>query len=140
MKAIIALCALLLLSLQSYAAEPLTNFDEALRQAKAGGKMLFIEFGRENCTSCKELKEMIRTGRVEVPDSKYVLTYLDCDDKVNSDIIDNKFKIKDHKLPFVVIADSEGKLLVMKAGLGAASDYTGLMADVERLAPPSKDR
>jgi len=129
-----AIMSLLLLAISLRGVEPCSSFDEALRQAKEGGKLLFVEFGRADCKSCEELKGMIRDGRVELPPSKFVLAFLDCDVKENSKLIDERFKIGPGKLPFVVVTDAEGNVLGVKTGFATARDYMAFVSDAERSA------
>ncbi len=140
MRTLAALFALAFLAWSVSAGEPLNDFESALRQAKDEGKLLFIEFGRRNCKLCDDLKAMIKSGQVQIPDSKYVRVYLDCDKKRNAELIDEKFKIKAHKLPFVVITDAEGDPLSIRTGFGTASDYMEFIDEAERLAAAAKRR
>jgi len=129
-----AAVSLLLLAASLRGAEPCSSFDEALRQAKEGGKLVFVEFGRANCKNCEELKGMIRSGQVALPPSKFVLAFLDCDVKENSKLIDERFKIGAHKLPFAVVTDAEGSLLGVKTGFSTAKGYMEFVSEAERAA------
>ena len=59
MKSLLSSCLVLFATAAVFAAKPVTDINAALEKAKAEHKMLFLQFGRENCENCQALKAMI---------------------------------------------------------------------------------
>ena len=104
-------------------AESLTDLNSALKKAKAEGKMLFIQYGRDRCGNCRALKALIAQQKVKLSDSKFVYVDLDCDDKETKKLFSQRYKVKGRTLPFVVIADSKGNQIMARSGYGTAQEF-----------------
>jgi thioredoxin-like negative regulator of GroEL len=103
--------------------EAVTDLDQALEQAKTGKKMLFIQYGREKCGNCQALKGYIAKNAVRLDKDKFIYVDLNCDDQAASAAFGKRFKVSGNTLPFVVIADAEGKQLAGRTGFGQPAEY-----------------
>lgn len=116
-----------------------TNLNAALAKAKKEGKMLFVQFGRENCGNCQALKGMISAGDVKLSERSFVYADVNCDDRATSQLFRSKFKVEGRMLPFVVIADADGKQLAARSGYGDADEFRKLIKDAQKkLKTPQK--
>ena len=112
-----------------------TKLDEALASAKADGKLLFIQFGRESCGNCQALKSYIATSAVKLQKDRFIYVDLDCDNPDASQSFYKHFKVEGRMLPFVVIADSEGKQLVSRTGYGTPVEFKKLIKEANKKVP-----
>ncbi len=112
--------------------EALKDLPAALEAAKAEGKLLFIQYGREACGNCQTLKGYIKGGQLRLPEDKYVYVDLDCDDANASRAFRSHFKVEGQTLPFVVVADSDGQQLAGRAGYGEVRDYDKMLKDARK--------
>jgi hypothetical protein len=112
-------------SLWSGAPSAKSGLETALEKAKALRKPLFIQVGRETCGSCQDLKSFIKKGWVNVDDFVYV--DLDYDNETERRQFQEHFKVSGSALPFVVIADSNGKQITARSGAGLPDDYKALI-------------
>ncbi|MBI5820388.1 MAG: thioredoxin family protein [Verrucomicrobia bacterium] len=110
-----------------------TNLNAALAKAKKEGKMLFVQFGRESCGNCQALKGMINAGDVKLSERNFVYADVNCDDRATSQLFRSKFKVQGRTLPFVVIADSDGKQLAARSGYGSADEFKRLIKDAQKM-------
>ena len=113
----------------SYALRPIpvTDLDKALKDAKAGNKMLFIQYGREACGNCQHLKKLISSGKVTLNSEEFIYADLDCDNPKIGKKFYGMFNVSGSTLPFVVIADSSGKQLASMSGYADENAYMGLI-------------
>ena len=137
MKAIIVLGTVMLLTIATgvaYAKAPqaINDLQTALETAKSEGKLLFIQYGRENCGNCQALKSYIAKGQLRLPQDKYVYVDLNCDDVNANQAFRNQFKVDGNTLPFVVVADSDGKQLAGRTGYGEPQDFDKLIKDAKK--------
>lgn len=109
-----------------------TDLDEALKQAKAENKLLFVQFGRETCGNCQALKSMIQQRQIRLSDSDFVYADLNCDEAAAHRAFATRFKVEGRTLPFVVIADPDGKQLAARNGYGTAAEFRAFIKDAER--------
>jgi hypothetical protein len=114
--------------------EPLTNLESALAKAKAEGKILFVQMGRENCPNCQALKAMIKKGDLRLSESKFVYADVNCDDPATNKLFSSKFDVKGNQLPFVAIASSDGVKLAGRSGYGTARDFEDLIREAGKQA------
>ena len=140
MKAIIVLGTVMLLTIATgvaYAKAPqaINDLQTALDTAKSEGKLLFIQYGRENCGNCQALKSYIAKGQLRLPQDKYVYVDLNCDDANTSQAFCKQFKVDGNTLPFVVVADSNGKQLAGRTGYGEPQDFDKLIRDAKKSLP-----
>lgn len=135
MKTSLQILALLFMTaVMAAAPAKITGVDDALTKAKEGKKMLFLQYGRENCGNCQALKAMIKSGKVAIPSTKFVYADVNCDDPKSSKAFSSKFNVKGNTLPFVVIASADGKQLASRSGYGSEADYKKLIRDAEMAA------
>ena len=128
MKSIItALSLLVATSAFAGGPKPLTDLPAALAKAKAEGKMLFVQMGRENCGNCQALKAMIKSNEVRLPDAKFVYADVNCDDPATNKLFSEKFDVKGNVLPFVAIAGPDGAKLAGRSGYGTAKEFETLI-------------
>lgn len=124
----------------AFAAKPaiknvaVTSIEETLKQAKDGKKLIFIQFGREACANCQHLRELVGAGKVALPKDKFVYADLNCDDRPTSMAFREKFTVAGNGLPFVVVADSDGRQLASRSGFGDAKEYAALLAEATKKA------
>ena len=111
------------------------TLDEILATAKAEGKLVFIQLGRETCGNCQALRGYIAQGAVRLPKDRFVYADLNCDDPETNRAFYKLFQVQGNMLPFVVIADSNGKQIASRAGFGSADEFTKFVHDAERKAP-----
>jgi len=122
---------------QGFAKGPtaVTDLDKALEQAKAEKKLLFIQFGREACGNCQALRGYVAKNEVKLPKDKFVYADLSCDDKATSAAFRKLFKVEGSTLPFVVVADAEGKQLAGRSGFGSPAEYKKFLQQAQSKKP-----
>jgi thioredoxin-related protein len=131
---LLAVSALFFASSAFAKSDPVENLPAALAKAKSEKKLLFVEFGREACANCQALKGCIKTHALSLPESQFVYADLDCDNAAIAKPFYKKFKVDGNTLPFVVIADSDGKQLAGMTGFGTAADYQNLVRQAKKKA------
>lgn len=112
-----------------------TKLEEAMVSAKADGKLLFIQMGRETCGNCQALKSYISSGAVRLPKERFVYVDLNCDNREASQAFFSRYKVDGNTLPFVVVADSEGKQLAGRSGYGSPEEFKKLVKEAAKLVP-----
>ena len=115
--------------------EAVTDLDKALDQAKAEKKLLFIQYGREACGNCQALRGYVAKNDVRLPKDKFVYVDLNCDDKTTSAAFRKHFKVDGSTLPFVVVADAEGRQLGGRSGFGSAAEYKKFIQQAQSKKP-----
>jgi len=105
------------------------DISAALEKAKTENKILFLQFGREACGNCQELRKMISKNEIELPSSKFVYADVDCDDKAATKIFRQKFHVIGTTLPFVIVASPDGTQLAARTGYGSASEFQKLIKE-----------
>lgn len=113
-------------------AEPLTDLNSALEKAKAEGKMLFIQYGRDRCGNCQALKALIAQRKVKLLDSEFVYVDLDCDAEETKKLFYRRYKVEGRMLPWVVIADSEGNQIMARSGYGTAEEFNMMIKEARK--------
>ncbi len=100
----------------------------AMANAKAKGQFLFIQYGRENCTNCQKVWNLLGSGAVKLPEN---MAYADvsCDDPETRAVFEENFSITDagRLYPFVVIMGPDGSQMAFKSGLGTPEFYAQLI-------------
>lgn len=115
--------------------EPIKKLHDALSLAKKGEKMSFVLLGRPTCGNCNALREYIAREAVPLPESQYVYADLNIDDASDAKSFEDRFRVEGTTLPFVVVADSRGKMLASRTGGGNPEAYKELLAEAnEKLA------
>lgn len=106
-----------------------TRWSDALSQARAGNKLIFIEFGREQCSQCRSLVEIVipRPDIAPLLQQHCVALASDCDD-CEDEVLALAAGIEDaYMLPFVILADSNGKFLAGTSGVVSPPDLKALL-------------
>ena len=111
-----------------------TDLTAAMKKAKAEGKMLFVQSGRENCGNCQALKGLISQGKLSLPESQYVYADVDWDDEEEGELFEAKFKVSGNMLPFVVIAAADGTQLAARSGYGTQKEFEEFLAKAQSAA------
>ena len=65
------------------------------------------------------------------PAERFVYVDLNCDDQAAMTEFGRHFKVDGQALPFVVIANFEGKQVVARCGYGTPTDYQRLILEAE---------
>lgn len=94
------------------------NLDNALAEARRSGKRVFIEYGREACGQCRALVQstLQRPELAQALRAGWVMLAADCDageepvELLAQQVPDGMM------LPFVILADAEGRYLEGRAG------------------------
>ena len=113
-----ALFAMLASTVVAVSQLPVTNLDAALTKAKKDKTLLFVLYGRATCGNCQALRSYLKTGHVRLASDKFVYVDLNCDDPAAQQEFGKHFKVTGNMLPFVVIADADGKQIDSRTGFG----------------------
>jgi thioredoxin-related protein len=108
-----------------------TDLSKAFDRAKAENKMLFIQFGREACGNCQNLKTLVKGNKLDLNSKEFIYADLNCDDSKTEQLFYSKFRGSGSTLPFVVIADSSGKQLSFRTGYGNAEEYNKFIKEAK---------
>ncbi|HKX46632.1 MAG TPA: thioredoxin family protein, partial [Planctomycetota bacterium] len=95
-----------------------TRYEDALRAARAEGKRLFVEFGREQCGQCRALVQSVvpRPEIAALLTAHFVCLASDCDDP-EPEVEALATALEDATmLPFVLFADADGRFLEGSSG------------------------
>lgn len=111
------------------------TLDVTLDTAKKEDKLVFIQLGRETCGNCQALREYIAKGLVHLPKTRFIYTDLNCDDPETNLAFNKLFRVQGNMLPFVVIADSNGRQIASRSGFGTAEEFAKFVHDAEKQAP-----
>ena len=138
------LCAMLAVAVchvRAGAPEPATDLYKTLNTAATDHKMAFILLGRSTCGNCNATRSMIRDGKIPVTDTDYVMADLNVDDaKVEAAFMRRFGKAQfGDTLPFVVVTDSQGKMLASSGGYKNEGQWTALLAQAKSKASASSD-
>jgi type IV secretory pathway protease TraF len=117
--------------------QAVTSLEKALEQAHKQGKLLFVQEGRPSCGNCQALRGYIAAGKVDLPTNLFVYADVNCDDPKTAQAFSKHFKVEGNMLPFVAIADSDGKQLAARAGFGKPDDFQELIKNAEKKATKS---
>jgi thioredoxin-related protein len=112
-----------------------SDYAAAAAEAKAAGKRLFIESGRQACGNCRILVEQI-IPRPEVAaalNRDFVCYADDCDDMAPEvRTLGGTHMPFARSLPFVLLADADGKWLGGGSGATTAEALLKLLADATK--------
>ena len=109
-----------------------TRWEDAAAAARAEGKLVFVEMGRELCSQCRSLVQ----GVVPLPQVAGILrehfVALASDaDAPEAPVVDLAMELEDAMmLPFVLFADADGHF---KGGSSGQVDPDGFLATLEGL-------
>lgn len=96
-----------------------TRFKDALAEAKAKDKHLFIEMGREACGQCRTLVQSVvpRPDVAPLLQEHFIALASDADD-TEDEVIDLASHLEDAMmLPFVILTDKTGKFVAGSSGM-----------------------
>jgi thioredoxin-related protein len=116
-----------------------TDLGEALRSAARENKLLFVEYGREQCSQCRTLveKTLKKPALSELLAKHYVALAADCD-AGDEDVDELAMKLEGAEmLPFVLVCDSRGQFL---DGLSGRISPESLQRLLERLSERAPKR
>lgn len=115
---------------------PMNNLQITLDAAAKDHKLAFVLLGRATCGNCNATKNMIAKGQIRLPQSKFVMADLNIDDPKAHKEFREKFGKQNfgHVLPFVVVADSHGKVLHSCGGYHDAKEWNSLLEKAEQNA------
>lgn len=104
------------------------NLQEALAKAKAEDKLLFIQYGREECSNCQKIWDLLGCGDVKLPDN---MLYADvsCDDSDVRLFVESNYSINDAGiyLPYIFIVAPDGSQLDSSSGLYTPEFYRDMI-------------
>ncbi len=109
-----------------------TSWSEAISAARAEKKLLFIEFGREQCGNCRALIQGVVPHAEVAPilQQQFVALASDCDDPEDP-VSALAAQLPDAMmLPFAIFADAQGRFLAGSEGAQSASGFKALLARV----------
>lgn len=109
-----------------------TKFDDALAQARAEKKLVFIEMGREACGQCRTLVQGVvpRPEIAPLLQEHFVALASDADETEDA-VLQLAYRLEDAMmLPFVIFADAEGRFLTGSSG---AVNPKGFQSTLENL-------
>jgi thioredoxin-like negative regulator of GroEL len=109
-----------------------TDLDVALQHARSQRRLVFVEYGREQCGQCRALVQSVipRPEIAELLNGHFVPLAIDCDDAPD-EVEELALKLEDATmLPFVLIVDAQGQFV---DGHSGAVDAAGLARWLEGL-------
>jgi len=96
-----------------------TTWAEAATQARAGGRMIFVEMGREQCSNCRSLVEIVcrQPGVEALLKEHFVPLASDCDNPEPALLEMAMASLSGATmLPFVLFADADGNVVGSHSG------------------------
>lgn len=133
---ILALTAVFATRALAEAPKPETDFRKTLSAAAKDQKLAFILLGRPTCGNCNATKAMIKDARIAVTSADFVMGDLNVDDAKTQAEFMRKYGKENfgNTLPFVVVTDSQGKLLASSGGYKDAGKWNALLAEAKTKA------
>ncbi len=106
------------------------NLEEAVNTAKAENKFVFVQYGRELCSNCQKVWDILACKDVILPDNM-IYADVNCDDPATVEFFSMNFTIDDSGiwLPYVVIVAPDGSQLASCSGLKTPEYYTTMISD-----------
>ena len=112
-----------------------TRYADALASARAEGKHVFIEMGREMCSNCRTLVSTIvpMPATARLLKERFVALASDADEP-ESEIIDiaSEHLADAMMLPFVMIVDQDGKFLGGSSGALRPDAFLDMLESADR--------
>lgn len=104
------------------------DLKKAMDMAKKENKFLLVQYGRENCTNCQKVWNMLGDGRVKLPED-YIYADVSVDDAETRMIFEATFSVTDdgRYYPFLVIMGPDGSQLAFRSGLGTPEEYNAML-------------
>ncbi len=109
-----------------------TRWSEAQAQARRERKLIFIEFGREQCHNCRALIQGVVPHAEVAPlvARHFVALASDCDDPEDAVLALAENMPDAMSLPFAIFADAEGRFLTGSEGAQSARSFKELLLRV----------
>lgn len=104
------------------------DLEKAMARAKKEKKFLFVQYGRENCTNCQKVWNMLGDGRVTLP-KDFIYADTSCDDEETRGAFEATFSVEDDGMlyPYIVIMGPDGSQLAFRSGLGTPECYNAMI-------------
>jgi hypothetical protein len=104
------------------------DLKKAMENAKTQNKFLLIQYGRENCTNCQKVWNMLGDGRIPLPED-FLYADVSVDDPETRAIFEETFSVTDdgRYYPFLVVMGPDGSQLAFRSGLGTPEEYNAMM-------------
>ena len=104
------------------------DLHQAMENAKTQNKFLLIQYGRENCTNCQKVWNMLGDGRIPLPED-FLYADVSVDDPETRAIFEETFSVTDdgRYYPFLVVMGPDGSQLAFRSGLGTPEEYNAMM-------------
>lgn len=101
---------------------------QAMENAKTQNKFLLIQYGRENCTNCQKVWNMLGDGSIPLPED-FLYADVSVDDPETRAIFEETFSVTDdgRYYPFLVVMGPDGSQLAFRSGLGTPEEYNAMM-------------
>lgn len=101
---------------------------KAMDNAKAKNKFLLIQYGRENCTNCQKVWNMLGNGSIPLPED-FLYADVSVDDPETRATFEETFSVTDagRYYPFLVVMGPDGSQLAFRSGLGTPEEYNAMM-------------
>lgn len=101
---------------------------QAMENAKTQNKFLLIQYGRENCTNCQKVWNMLGDGRIPLPED-FLYADVSVDDPETRAVFEETFSVTDagRYYPFLVVMGPDGSQLAFRSGLGTPEEYNAMM-------------
>lgn len=109
-----------------------TRWSEAQEHARGQNKLIFVEFGREQCGNCRALvgSAVPHPEVAALLNSHFVALASDCDDPEDEILALAEHMPDAMSLPFVILADAQGRFLAGSEGAQSASSLRDLLQRV----------
>lgn len=113
-----------------------SDFDEALKQAKQENKLVFVDFYTSWCGPCKYLSKKVFTQEIvgSYFNSHFVNCKIQCDDNAEGKGLGEKYDIQAY--PTLMLIDANGEIVHSMAG---APDAVGLINFAKEGLNPEKN-
>lgn len=104
------------------------NLEEAVTKAKAENKFVFVQYGRELCSNCQKVWDLLACKDVKLPENM-LYADVDCDDPDTVQFFTMNFSIDDASiwLPFIVVVAPDGSQLASCSGLHEPQFYRDMI-------------
>ncbi len=109
-----------------------TRWSVAQAQARREGKLIFVEFGREQCGNCRALVQGVLPHAEVAPlvARHCVALASDCDDPEDEVLALAENMPDAMSLPFAIFADADGRFLAGSEGAQSARSFKELLLRV----------
>lgn len=104
---------------------------KAMAQAKAEKKFLLIQLGRENCTNCQKVWNMLGSGQVKLDGLLYA--DVSCDDPETMAQFQETFSVTDdgRYYPFLVVMGPDGSQMAFRSGLPTVEEINRMIEQAQ---------